>query len=130
MFIPEMKVYTVMETQKERKICFTASNATYLMMPLEIVTHDGTAIGKFNSQFILQIVSLYCMNYCISFTSGNFDFVPVNETVSFKNELSQCVDILIVNDELVEGNESFTVDLMSGNETVSSIHVIISSDSK
>jgi hypothetical protein len=103
MFTPDMEVYIVMETQKERKICFTASKATHLMMPLEIVTHDGTAIG-------------------------NFDYVPVNETVSFENELSQCVDILIVNDELVEGNESFTVDLMRGNETVSSVHVIISSD--
>ena len=54
MFTPVMEVYIVMETQKERKICFTASKATHLMMPLEIVTHDGTAIGKFNSQFILH----------------------------------------------------------------------------
>ena len=38
--------------------------------------------------------------------------------------------ILIVNDELAEGNESFTVDLMSGHDTVSFVHVIISSDSK
>ena len=58
MFRPEMETYTVMETQKEREVCFT-SNATNLIMSLEIITQDGAAIGKYNSS--------YCMNYSISF---------------------------------------------------------------
>ena len=70
------------------------------------------------------------MSYCIHFTSGDFDYVPVNKTVSFESDLSQCVDILIVNDELIEVNESFTVNLMSGNEIVSSTRIIITSNSK
>ena len=53
MFTPEMEIYTVMETQKERKVCFT-SDATNLMMPLQIITHDDTAIGRCNGQFILH----------------------------------------------------------------------------
>ena len=64
------------------------------------------------------------------FTSGNFDYVPVNKTVSFESELSQCVDILIVNDDLTEADESFIVNLLSGSDVVSSAHVIISSNSK
>ena len=68
MFTPDMEVYIVMETQKERKVCFTASKATHLMMPLEIVTHDGTAIGKFNSQYIQLQELLYFISLQVILT--------------------------------------------------------------
>ena len=53
MFTPEMEVYSVMETQREKEVCFT-SNATNLMMSLQIITYDDTAIGKCNGQLILH----------------------------------------------------------------------------
>ena len=53
LFTPEMETYTVMETQKEREVCFT-STTTHLMMALQIITHDDTAIGRCNGQFILH----------------------------------------------------------------------------
>ena len=53
LFIPEMENYIVTETQKEREVCFT-SNSTNLIMALQIITRDGTAIGRRNGQFILH----------------------------------------------------------------------------
>ena len=62
---------------------------------------------------------------------GNFDYVPVNKTISLDgSEPSQCVEILIVNDELTEGDESFAVDVMTGNVLLSSTNVIISGNSE
>ena len=62
---------------------------------------------------------------------GNFDYVAVNKTISFDgSEPSQCVEILIVNDELTEGVESFAVDVMTGNVLLSSTNVIISGNSE
>ena len=68
------------------------------------------------------------MHNILLFVSANFDYVPVNKTVSFESELSQCVDILIVNDDLIEAKETFTVSLLSGREAVSSVNVIITNN--
>ena len=62
--------------------------------------------------------------------SGNFDYVPVNETVVFESEQSQWVDIQIVNDGLIEGNESLAVDVLIGNVTVTSTNFIIAGNSE
>ena len=62
--------------------------------------------------------------------SGYFDYVPVNETVVFESRQSRWIEIQIVQDELAEGDENFTVDVLIGNKTLSSTNIIITRNSE
>ena len=122
-----METYRVNEDQGAGKLCYTSNSRR---ATIQIVTRDKTALGEF-----YQLVGSYTCSYnhtcdILNF-QGNFDYVPVNKTISFDgSEPSQCVDILIVNDELTEGDESFAVDVMTGNVLLSSTNVIISGNSE
>ena len=119
--MPEMNTYTVTETQEHEDVCFHKLDG--IAAQFRIVTYDVTAIGKFK-----DIVHKNC-KYSL-FLSGSFDYVPVNKTVSFSSDQLQCVSVSVVSDELSEGQESFTVNLISGGVVVSSALVIISSNSE
>jgi hypothetical protein len=89
------------ESRESEKVFFTSRISADITA--QIATRDGTAIG-------------------------NFDYIPISETVVFENEQSQWVDIQIINDELAEGDESLRVDVLIGNVTVSSTNIIIASN--
>ena len=109
-----METYRVNEDQGAGKLCYTSNSNR---ATIQIVTRDKTALGEF-----YQLVGSY---------DHTCDYVPVNKTISFDgSEPSQCVEILIVNDELTEGVESFAVDVMTGNVLLSSTNVIISGNSE
>ena len=63
---------------------------------------------------------------------GNFDYVGVDETVSFDkaDRLSQCVNISIVSDGLTENDESFVVRILNGTFILTTATVIIRNNSK
>ena len=72
---------------------------------------------------------MYVISIPIS-SSGHFDYVPVNKTVSFSGSQVHCVNIQIVNDELTETDESFYVEVMVESRKLVSLLVIISSNSE
>ena len=51
--------------------------------------------------------------------------MPINKEVSFEQGDTQCVDIQIINDGLVEREEGFAVDLMNGNTILTFAAVFI-----
>ena len=59
-------------------------------------------------------------------SSGHFDYVPVNKTVSFNGSQVHCVNIQIVNDELTENDERFYVQVVVESRQLLSLQVIIS----
>ena len=63
-------------------------------------------------------------------SSGHFDYVPVDKTVSFHGSQVHCVNIQIVNDELTENDERFYVEVVVESRKLLSMQVIISQDSE
>ena len=115
-----------METQSEIRVCFNASGFMNHLTPfqtvrMQIETHDGTAISKCNNTNKCN---------CCGLCSGNFDYSPINKSVSFTGEQPQCVDVQIVNDELKEEERYFSVDLIYGSVLLSSARVIIRNNSE
>ena len=76
-----------------------------------------------------DVIYMYVISIPIS-SSGHFDYVPVNKTVSFHGSQVHCVNIQIVNDELIESDESFYVEVMVGSRTLVFLQVIITQDSE
>ena len=76
-----------------------------------------------------DVIYMYVISIPIS-SSGHFDYVPVNKTVSFNGSQVHCVNIQIVNDELTENDESFYVEVMVESRKLVSLLVIISSNSE
>ena len=72
---------------------------------------------------------MYVISIPIS-SSGHFDYVPVNKIVSFHGSQVHCVNIQIVNDELIETDERFYVEVVLEIRRLLSIQVIISQDSE
>ena len=68
---------------------------------------------------------MYLISIPIS-SSGHFDYVPVNKTVSFHGSQVHCVNIQIVNDELTENDERLYVEVMVESRKLLSLQVIIS----
>ena len=63
---------------------------------------------------------------CISISSsGHFDYVPVNKTVSFHGRRAHCVIIQIVNDQLTENDERFYVEVVFKSRKLLSLQVTI-----
>ena len=127
-FTAEIETYSVIETEKKKKVCFKASHIvsqdTHVpdaTAAFRIVTRDGTAIGMFCMCYSAGIV---IHNY-MCFIIGNYDYIHVNKTVLFTSQRMQCVDIKIVNDELPEGERCFTVELISQSAVLSSVNIII-----
>ena len=58
-------------------------------------------------------------------SSGHFDYVPVNQIVSFEGSQTYCVNIQIVDDRLTESDEKFYVDVVVGSSKFLSLRVII-----
>ena len=76
-----------------------------------------------------DVIYMYVISIPIS-SSGHFDYVPVNKTVSFHGSQVHCVNIQIVHDELTETEESFYVEVMVESRKLVSLLVIISSNSE
>ena len=76
---------------------------------------------------------------CLLYTIDPSDYISVNDSVTFEPQPDgqsspQCTDITIVNDELLEGDETFTVEIQNPSQGVlpdpmaSSATVIITND--
>ena len=76
-----------------------------------------------------DVIYMYVISIPIS-SSGHFDYVPVNKTVSFHGSQVHCVNIQIVNDELTETDEGFYVEVMVESRKLVSLRVIISHNSE
>ena len=76
-----------------------------------------------------DVIYMYVIVIPIS-SSGHFDYVPVNKTVSFHGSQVHCVNIQIVNDELTETDESFYVEVMVESRKLVSLLVVIFSNSE
>ena len=76
-----------------------------------------------------DVIYMYVIVIPIS-SSGHFDYVPVNKTVSFHGSQVHCVNIKIVNHELTENDESFYVEVMVESRKLVSLLVVISSNSE
>ena len=63
----------------------------------------------------------------VTIPAGNFDYVPVDKEVLFGHGDTQCVDIQLLNDGLVERVEAFIVDLMNGSVILTSALVFVHS---
>ena len=65
-------------------------------------------------------VAVKSMLICILDHTAAFDYVPLSLEIQFNNSLArQCLDITVINDTILEFNESFFVNLDTSDSNVS-----------
>ena len=113
-------MHNVMEDQGYVEVCFHQMNDNF-----RISTSDMSAIGECEKCFDKQ----YRVHNALILSTENFDYVPVDKMVSFRQgQLTQCVNITILSDDLSEGAESFRVTVFSSHVTMAVVWIMNNSE--
>ena len=59
-----------------------------------------------------DITTVYCWNNKLSFTAGA-DYTPLEVDITIPETMSACYNITIIDDDIVEVSESFSVELIN-----------------
>lgn len=104
--------YTVAEGEGPLEVCVAIDGALGVTVDVNLSSQDGTAEGITQGNFLLVITSLSMLRHnSVLHCVGDDDYDVVNEVFIFSPEGDpiQCLNISIIDDELVENTEIFTL---------------------
>lgn len=120
--------YSITENGNGQEVCTELTGRTQIPVSVSLVTIiiDGSATGK-STIVLVDILSHASNNYVpyyLHYIIDPSDFMSGNVSVTFEPQPDgqsspQCTDITIIDDDLLEGDESFTIEIQNPSEGVS-----------
>ena len=113
--------YSVNENGNSLEVCTELSGRTQIPVSISLVTLDGSAISKLTVDVLTNYIM--CHTFGMFYLIDPSDYMSEDISVTFDPQpdgLSspQCTDIVIMNEELLEDDETFMVEIQNPSQGV------------
>ena len=108
----EYITYTVTEAEGSVEVCIIVSTGCFVDFDFSVKFSAFSGSRRIGNKWNIRPSQLLRVFTLLLAAQQDRDFIPINETVTFsRNELRTCLEVTIIDDEVVELSKSFSISL-------------------